>query len=196
MVYSTAVGPENPERAAAGRELHRADLLAELSALKRCIAITGTHGKTTTSAMTAHVMRGAGLDPAFVIGAELPGTGLGAGWGSGDWIVIEADESDRSLLKLDPEIALLTNAELDHHSTYSSRLDLEATFAQFMARAQGGAIVWDRPALRALCPPGAIAVRRARIWSSRPPAHAFAGAGTTSCWRFPGLTTRSTPPGR
>jgi UDP-N-acetylmuramate--alanine ligase len=156
VVYSTAVPTDNPERAAADHQLHRADLLAELADLKRCLAITGTHGKTTTAAMTAHALRGAALDPAFVIGAELPGTGLGAGWGSGEWIVIEADESDRSLLKLDPEIAVLTNAELDHHATYTSRLDLEATFTTFMARAGDHAVVWDRPALRALCPPGAV----------------------------------------
>ncbi|MDQ6731119.1 MAG: UDP-N-acetylmuramate--L-alanine ligase [Actinomycetota bacterium] len=156
VVYSTAVPADNPERAAGGRQLHRADLLAELAALKRCIAITGTHGKTTTAAMTAHALRGAGLDPAFVIGAELPGSGLGAGWGSGEWIVIEADESDRSLLTLSPEIAVLTNAELDHHATYSSRLELEATFATFMARAGDRAAVWDRPALRALCPGGGV----------------------------------------
>jgi len=156
VVYSTAVPADNPERAAASRQLHRADLLAELAALKRCLAITGTHGKTTTAAMTAHALRGAGLDPAFVIGAELPGSGLGAGWGSGEWIVIEADESDRSLLKLSPEIAVLTNAELDHHATYSSRLELEATFATFMARAGDRAVVWDRPGLRALCPGGGI----------------------------------------
>jgi len=157
VVYSTAVPADNPERAAASRQLHRADLLAELAALKRCLAVTGTHGKTTTAAMTAHALRGAGLDPAFVIGAELPGSGLGAGWGSGEWIVIEADESDRSLLKLSPEIAVLTNAELDHHATYASRLELEATFATFMARAGERAVVWDRPALRALCPGGGIA---------------------------------------
>jgi UDP-N-acetylmuramate--alanine ligase len=156
VVYSTAVPPENPERAAAERELHRADLLAEIAALKRCLAVTGTHGKTTTAAMAAHALQGAGLDPAFVIGAELPATGLGAGWGSGEWIVVEADESDRSLLKLDPEIAILTNAELDHHATYASRLELEGTFATFMARAGDQAVVWDRPALRALCPPGAV----------------------------------------
>ncbi|MDQ2897042.1 MAG: Mur ligase domain-containing protein, partial [Actinomycetota bacterium] len=156
IVYSTAVPADNPERAAGGRQLHRADLLAELAALKRCIAITGTHGKTTTAAMTAHALRGAGLDPAFVIGAELPGTGLGAGWGNGEWIVIEADESDRSLLKLSPEIAVLTNAELDHHATYSSRLELEATFASFMTRAGERAVVWDRPALRSLCRGGGV----------------------------------------
>ncbi|HEY8626548.1 MAG TPA: UDP-N-acetylmuramate--L-alanine ligase [Solirubrobacteraceae bacterium] len=157
VVYSTAVGAENPERRAARRELHRADLLAEIAGLRRCLAVTGTHGKTTTSAMVVHAMRGCGLDPAYVIGGELRSTGSNAGWGAGEWIVIEADESDRSMLKLDPEIAVLTNAELDHHSTYGSRLELERAFSEFMSRAGERAVVWDRPRLRALCPPGAVA---------------------------------------
>jgi UDP-N-acetylmuramate--alanine ligase len=156
VVYSTAVPPDNPERRAADRELHRADLLAEITRLRRCLAVTGTHGKTTTSAMVVHALRGAGMDPAYVVGGELRSTGANAGWGTGEWIVVEADESDRSLLKLDPEIAVLTNAELDHHSTYGSRLELEQTFQTFMARAGPGAVVWDRPALRALCPPEAV----------------------------------------
>jgi len=156
VVYSSAVPADNPERLAARRELHRADLLAEIAAMRRCLAVTGTHGKTTTAAMAVHALRGAGLDPSYVVGGELRSTGSNAGWGTGEWIVIEADESDRSLLKLAPEIAVLTNAELDHHATYSSRLELEATFSTFMARAGDRAVVWDRPALRALCPPGAV----------------------------------------
>jgi UDP-N-acetylmuramate--alanine ligase len=154
VVFSTAIPAENPERqAAAGRELHRAELLAQIAALRRCLAITGTHGKTTTAAMVVHVLRGCGLDPAYVVGGELHGTGANAGWGEGEWIVVEADESDRSLLRLDPQIAVLTNAELDHHATYSSRLDLEETLREFMGRASLSAVAWDRPALRALCPP-------------------------------------------
>jgi len=156
VVYSTAVPVDNPEREIAERELHRADLLAQIAALRRCLAVTGTHGKTTTSGMVVHALRGCGLDPAYVVGGELRSTRSNAGWGQGEWIVIEADESDRSLLKLHPEIAILTNAELDHHSTYSSRLELEQTFRTFMARAGEGAVVWDRPALRALCPGGGI----------------------------------------
>jgi UDP-N-acetylmuramate--alanine ligase len=157
VVYSTAVPPSNPERqAAGGRELHRADLLAQIAQLRSCLAVTGTHGKTTTAAMIVHALRGSGLDPSYVLGGELRSTGSNAGWGGGEWIVVEADESDRSLLKLSPQIALLTNAELDHHSTYSSRLDLEATLRTFMARAGERAVVWDRPELRALCPPGAF----------------------------------------
>ncbi|HEY4826735.1 MAG TPA: UDP-N-acetylmuramate--L-alanine ligase [Solirubrobacteraceae bacterium] len=158
VVYSTAVPPENPERrAAAGRELHRSELLAQIAALRRCLAVTGTHGKTTTAAMVVEILRACGLDPAYVVGGELRSTGANAGWGSGEWIVVEADESDRSLLALSPEIAVLTNAELDHHSTYNSRLDLEDTLREFMGRATLGAVVWDRPALRALCPPDALA---------------------------------------
>jgi UDP-N-acetylmuramate--alanine ligase len=157
VVYSTAIPPENPERlAATAGQLHRADLLAQIAALRRCIAVTGTHGKTTTTAMITHILRGCDLDPSYVIGGELRSTSSNAGWGSGDWIVVEADESDRSLLKLSPEIAVLTSAELDHHATYSSLAELEATFAEFMARAGDRAVVWDRPALRALCPPGAV----------------------------------------
>jgi UDP-N-acetylmuramate--alanine ligase len=156
VVYSTAIAPENPERQVALNELHRADLLAEIAGLRRCLAVTGTHGKTTTSAMAVHALQGAGLDPAYVVGGELGTTGSNAAWGTGEWIVIEADESDRSLLKLAPEIAVLTNAELDHHSTYASRLELEETFAVFMARAGERAVVWDRPGLRALCPGGGV----------------------------------------
>ena len=106
--------------------------------------------------MSVHALQGAGLDPSYVIGGELRSTGLNAGWGTGEWIVVEADESDRSLLKLTPQIAVLTNAELDHHATYASHLDLEDTFRTFMSRAGAGAVVWDRPALRALCPEGAV----------------------------------------
>ncbi len=157
VVYSSAVPASNPERQAAqGGELHRADLLAQISSLRRCVAVTGTHGKTTTSAMIVHILRRCGLDPSYVVGGELGDTGANAGWGSGEWIVVEADESDRSLLKLDPEIAVLTNAELDHHSTYASRLELDQTFRIFMARAGERAVVWDRPDLRALCPPDAV----------------------------------------
>jgi UDP-N-acetylmuramate--alanine ligase len=156
VVYSSAVPADNPERGVAASELHRADLLAQIAALRRCLAVTGSHGKTTTTAMAVHALRAAGLDPSYVVGGELRCTGSNAGWGSGEWIVIEADESDRSLLKFAPEIAVLTSAELDHHATYSSRLELEHTLQTFMARVGERAVVWDRPQLRALCPPDAV----------------------------------------
>jgi UDP-N-acetylmuramate--alanine ligase len=160
VVYSTAVPEGNPERAAgraAGlRELHRADLLGEITALpgRRCIAVTGTHGKTTTASMLVHALRGCGMDPGYLVGGEVRSTGSNAGWGAGEWIVVEADESDRSLLKLHPDVAVLTNAELDHHSTYGSRLDVDETFRAFLASATEGIVVWDRPQLRALSPNG------------------------------------------
>ena len=154
IVYSTAIPEDNPERAVARergqRELHRADLLAEITALRRCVAVTGTHGKTTTSSMVVHALRGCGMDPGYLVGGEVRSTGSNAGWGAGEWVVVEADESDRSLLKLHPDIAVLTNAELDHHSTYGSRLDVDDTFREFVARAREGIVVWDRPELTAL----------------------------------------------
>ncbi|HEV7772329.1 MAG TPA: UDP-N-acetylmuramate--L-alanine ligase [Conexibacter sp.] len=154
IVYSTAIPQDNPERAIARergqRELHRADLLAEITALRRCIAVTGTHGKTTTSSMVVHALRGCGMDPGYLVGGDVRSTGSNAGWGAGEWVVVEADESDRSLLKLHPDVAVLTNAELDHHSTYGSRLDVDETFRQFLARAREGIVVWDRPELTAL----------------------------------------------
>ncbi len=153
VVYSSAIDSENPERRLAvesgAGELHRSELLAEIAALKRCLAVSGAAGKTTTTAMVAHILKCCGLDPAYAVGGELSSTGLNADWGEGEWIVIEADESDRSLLNYAPEIAILTNSELDHHATYSSRLDLDATFEEFLGRARV-AVVWDRPELTAL----------------------------------------------
>jgi UDP-N-acetylmuramate--alanine ligase len=99
--------------------------------------------------MLVHALRGAGLDPSYLVGGEVRSTGANAGWGSGDWLVVEADESDRSLLKLTPRIAVLTNAELDHHTTYASQRDVDDTFRAFLASA-GQAVVWDRPELLAL----------------------------------------------
>jgi UDP-N-acetylmuramate--alanine ligase len=153
VVVSSAIPPANPERAAAREkglpELHRADLLGELTRLRPTIAVTGTHGKTTTASMVVHALRGCGLDPSYLVGGEVRSTGANAGWGTGEWLVVEADESDRSLLKLAPRIAVLTNAELDHHATYSSRRDVDETFRAFLALA-GQAVVWDRPELLAL----------------------------------------------
>ncbi len=154
VVYSSAIPPENPERQVAERELHRADLLGELTRIKPTIAISGTHGKTTTSSMVVHAMRGCGLDPSYLVGGEVRSTGANAGWGTGEWLVVEADESDRSLLKLSPRIAVVTNAEMDHHTTYASSRDVAETFRAFLALADE-AVIWDRPELRALAPAGA-----------------------------------------
>ena len=154
VVVSSAIPADNPERTTGAPELHRADLLGELTRLRPTIAVTGTHGKTTTSSMIVHALRGCGLDPAYLVGGEVRSTGANAGWGAGEWLVVEADESDRSLLKLAPGIAVLTNAELDHHATYASSRDVDDTFRAFLALADRAAVVWDRPALLALAPPG------------------------------------------
>src|SRR4051794_17850568 len=139
VVVSTAIGEDNPELAAAraaGLEvLHRSALLGEVSRLKRCIAIAGTHGKTTTASMVAHTLVACGRRPAYLVGGEVRSTGTNASWGQGDWVVVEADESDRSFLELEPDVAVITNVELDHHATYRSLPEVEAAFAEFSARA-------------------------------------------------------------
>ncbi len=130
VVYSSAIPPSNPERRAP--EMHRADLLGELTQLKPTIAISGTHGKTTTSSMVVHALNA----KSYLVGGEVRSTGSNAGWGDDAWLVVEADESDRSLLKLHPTIAVVTNAELDHHTTYASQRDVDATFERFLAKAE------------------------------------------------------------
>jgi UDP-N-acetylmuramate--alanine ligase len=146
VVVSTAIGDDNPElvaaRAAGARVLHRSDLLAEIAGLGRAIAVTGAHGKTTVAAMIAHALIKAGRDPAYLIGGELRSTGVNAAWGEGP-IVVEADESDRSFLKLSPEVAIVTNIELDHHTTYASAAQLEAAMAEY-ARSARTVVAWDR----------------------------------------------------
>ena len=149
VVVSTAISESNPELAVARsrgqRVLHRGDLLAEAAAMKRCLAVSGTHGKTTTSAMAAHVLVETGRDPAYLIGGELHSTSSNAAWGSGEWIVVEADESDRSFLKVAPDVAVVTNVEVDHHSTYAGQHDVEAAFASWVAGV-GTTVAWvDAP---------------------------------------------------
>ncbi len=154
LVYSSAVAVDNPERAAARarglRERARAELLGELTELKRTIAVAGTHGKTTTASMLVHILRAAGMRPGWLVGAPVGGGLENAEWGEGEWLVVEADESDRSMLSLDVEIAVLTNVELDHHTVYRSLPELREAFRSFLSRARGGVVVWDRPELLAL----------------------------------------------
>ena len=144
VIVSTAVPDDNPElvraRERGQRVRHRGELLAELCAERRLLAIAGTHGKTTTTAMCVWALRGIGADPAFFVGGELPAAGpdgepANAGWGDGEWVVAEADESDASFLELRPEIAVITNLELDHHSRWGSLAELREAFARFTAPA-------------------------------------------------------------
>ena len=152
VVVSTAIAEDNPELARAREEgrtvLHRADLLAELTRLKRTVAISGTHGKTTTSAMAAHALLRCGREPAYLVGGELRAAGTNAAWGEGEWLIAEADESDRSFLKLAREVALVTNMELDHHATYRAPSELRESFAEFAAPA-GRTIAWTRAGIGA-----------------------------------------------
>src|SRR3954454_16051369 len=130
VVYSSAIPPDNPERPPP--EMHRADLLGELTRLKPTIAVSGTHGKTTTTSMIVHAME----NPSYLVGGDVRSTGTNADWTDSEWLVVEADESDRSLLKLQPTVAVVTNAELDHHTTYASSRDVDETFERFLALAQ------------------------------------------------------------
>jgi len=160
VVVSTAIPAENPElaaaRAAGAAVIHRGALLGELTALKRAIAIAGTHGKTTTCGMVAHVLRATGRDPAFAIGGELRSAGSNAGWGEGEWIVAEADESDASFLNLSPMIAVITNIDVDHMETYGHDFArLEQAFVEFTQRLPfyGAAVLCiDDPNVRRILP--------------------------------------------
>ena len=158
VYHSSAVPEENPERAAARErglaDRSRAELLGELSALRRTIAVAGTHGKTTTSSMIARMLIGAGMRPGWLIGAPIGGGLANAEWGEGEWLVVEADESDRSMLSLRAEIAVLTNVELDHHAAFGSLAELKEAFCEFLAGAPR-AVVWDRPELLELRADGA-----------------------------------------
>ncbi len=112
----------------------RADFLAELVALRRSIVVGGAHGKSTTAAMIAYVLRELGEDPAWIVGGMVPQLGGNAGSGEG-WLVVEGDESDRSIGLLRPEIAVVTNVELDHHAAFASDAELEVFFAEWLQQA-------------------------------------------------------------
>jgi len=124
----------------AGRS--RAELLAELVSLRRSIVVGGTHGKSTTAAMIAFVQRELGLDPAWLVGAPVPQLGSNAGAGAG-WLVVEGDESDRTLFALPAEIAVVTNVELDHHTEFRALAELEVEFERWTAGATH--VVRDAP---------------------------------------------------
>jgi UDP-N-acetylmuramate--alanine ligase len=138
VVVSTAIPEDNPElvvaRERGQRVIHRGELLAELCEGSRLIAVAGAHGKTTSAGMLAWAARGRS---SFFLGGELPGAGpngeaTNAGWVEGsEWVIAEADESDASFLRLRPEIALVTNIELDHHSRWGSRAELMRAFGEF-----------------------------------------------------------------
>jgi UDP-N-acetylmuramate--alanine ligase len=158
VVTSTAVQADNPEVLAARKRLTpvvpRAMMLAELMRLKQGIAIAGTHGKTTTTSLVASVLAEGGLDPTFVIGGRLNSAGANAKLGAGDYIVVEADESDASFLNLMPVMSVVTNIDADHMETYGHDFGrLKGAFVDFLHRMPfyGTAILClDDPAVRAI----------------------------------------------
>ncbi len=177
VIFSSAIAADNPERMEARRrglgERSRGDLLAEMTALKNTIAVAGSHGKTTTASMLACALMGAGMEPGWLVGGTV-GAGLpNARWGSGEWLVVEADESDRSMLALHVQIAVLTSAELDHTDAFGSLEQLREAFAHFLARAPQ-AVVWDRPEL--------LALRLGPVVAYDVAAPVLAGSGSSFRW--------------
>ena len=159
VVTSSAIAAENPEVLEA-HKLHvpviqRAEMLAELMRLKYGIAIAGMHGKTTTTSMVAAVLAGGGLDPTVVVGGRVDAMGSNARLGKSQYLVAEADESDRSFLKLSPILSVVTNIDREHMDCYRNMRDVKKTFLEFMDRVPfyGMVVVCnDDPMLRRLLP--------------------------------------------
>jgi UDP-N-acetylmuramate--alanine ligase len=159
VVISSAIKPDNPEILEAESRkipvIARAEMLAELERLKYSISVAGTHGKTTTTSMIATILDRAGLDPTVVVGGLLNTIGSNARLGKGDYIVLEADESDRSFLLLSPTIAVVTNIEPDHLDHYKDLEDIQTAFLGFINKVPfyGAAIIClDDPAIQSLIP--------------------------------------------
>jgi len=156
VVVSSAIRAENPELAAARARsvpvVHRADALAALMSGLRSIAVAGTHGKTTTTSMLAVSLTELGLDPSYAIGGDLDAPGSNAHHGAGEIFIAEADESDRSFQKYDPEVAIVLNVELDHHANYASLEEIHESFEAFVAKIRPGGtlIVGEHPGAREL----------------------------------------------
>jgi len=159
VVTSSAISPENPEVTEA-RKLHipviqRAEMLAELMRLKYGIAIAGMHGKTTTTSMVATVLAAGGLDPTVVVGGRVDAMGSNARLGKSQYLVAEADESDRSFLKLSPILSVVTNIDREHMDCYRNMRDVKRAFVEFMDRVPFYGMVVacnDDPLLRRLLP--------------------------------------------
>jgi UDP-N-acetylmuramate--alanine ligase len=171
VVVSSAIRPDNPELVAARarglRVLHRAAALASVMLGRRGVAVTGTHGKTTTTSMITTALRHCGADPGYVIGGILTETGLGAEDGSGEVFVAEADESDGSFLMLSPEVAVVTCVEADHLDNYAGLAEIEDAFAAFARRiVPGGALIAcaDDPGARSLAAAAAALPIRVRTY--------------------------------
>jgi UDP-N-acetylmuramate--alanine ligase len=145
VTFSPAVAPSNPEITAAAahgaRVIARSGVLAAICATRRCLAVAGTKGKTTTASMLSLILIEAGLRPSFVIGADVNEVGSNAVWDTGDWLVVEADESFGTFQELRPDWTVLTNVESDHLDHYGTFANLRLAFDAFVAQATEGAVV-------------------------------------------------------
>jgi UDP-N-acetylmuramate--alanine ligase len=200
VVTSSAVSPQNPEIVEAHRRkipvIPRAEMLAELARLKYSVAVAGTHGKTTTTSMIATVLNKAGCDPTIVVGGLLNTIGSNARLGKGDYIVLEADESDRSFLLLSPTIAVVTNIEPDHLDNYKDLDDIRSAFLTFVNKVPfyGAAVLClDEPVVQSLIP---AMKRRIITYGAAAQADvsisevAIEGLGSTFTLRFNGSTQK------
>src|SRR5215469_12897844 len=149
VTLSTAIPADNVEVVEAARRgvpvLRRAEILSAIVATRHAVAVAGTHGKTTTASMLALMLVEAGWRPGFVIGGDINEVGSGAAWGSGSWLVVEADESDGTFLELHPQVALVTSVEPDHLDYYGSVEAMEAAFGVFLATAATRVVCADDP---------------------------------------------------
>ena len=145
VTSSPAVGPENPELQAARTHgvpvMPRSEVLAAICSTRRCLAVAGTHGKTTTASMLSLILVEAGMRPSFVIGADVNEIGSNAVWDTGDWLVVEADESYGTFRTLRPDLAVLTSVEPDHLDYYGTFDALRDAFVAFVEQAVDGAVV-------------------------------------------------------
>ncbi len=193
VVTSSAISPENPEVAEA-RKLHipviqRAEMLAELMRLKYGIAVAGMHGKTTTTSMVAAVLAGGGLDPTVVVGGRVDALGSNARLGKSQFLVAEADESDRSFLMLSPILSVVTNIDREHMDCYKTMRHVKNAFLEFMDRVPFYGLVvacYDDPLLRRLLPQArrrveTFGMRKGADFLVKPGKPSFS-AGQNSLW--------------
>ncbi|HLJ72024.1 MAG TPA: Mur ligase domain-containing protein, partial [Roseiarcus sp.] len=175
VVVSTAIKRDNPELAAAREKrlpvVRRAEMLAELMRLKQCVAIAGTHGKTTTTSLVATLLDAAGLDPTVINGGIINAYGTNARLGAGDWMVVEADESDGTFLKLPADIAIVTNVDpehLDHFKTFDAVQDAFRAFVENIPFYGFAVMCTDHPVVQTLV--GKLEDRRVLTYGLNPQA--------------------------
>ena len=175
VVVSSAIKRDNPELIAARAKrlpvVRRAEMLAELMRLKSCVAIAGTHGKTTTTSMVAALLDGGGLDPTVINGGIINAYGTNARLGAGDWMVVEADESDGTFLKLPADVAIVTNVDaehLDHFHTYEAVQEAFHDFVENMPFYGFAVMCTDHPVVQALV--GKLVDRRILTYGENPQA--------------------------